>query len=89
MTNIAGATGLIINEPLLWEKGRKGRCGISIPRQDVESAPLDEELAGEGPGLSRLERSGRGAPFHPAFPVELRRGHGNVSPGVLHHEVQP
>ena len=54
MTKIAGATGLIINEPLLWEKGRKGRCGISIPKQDVDPAPLDEELAGEGPDFPDL-----------------------------------
>jgi len=31
MKEFAGATGLILNEPLLWEKGKKGRfpSGIS------------------------------------------------------------
>ena len=34
-----GASGLIFNEALLWERGRKGRCGFSMPRRDVESLP--------------------------------------------------
>ena len=49
-----GATGLILNEPLLWEKGSKGRCGFSLPRRDVESFPLDQGLTGEGPDLPDL-----------------------------------
>jgi len=54
MKETVGATGLILNEPLLWEKGKKGRCGYSLPRQDVESFPLDNELAGEGPDFPDL-----------------------------------
>ncbi len=54
MKESLGATGLILNEPLLWEKGRKGRCGFSLPRRDVESYPLDEDLAGKGPDLPDL-----------------------------------
>ncbi|GBC63361.1 glycine dehydrogenase [Desulfonema ishimotonii] len=54
MSEFAGTTGLIMNEPLLWEQGRKGRCGISIPEADVASAPLDPELAGEGPDFPDL-----------------------------------
>ena len=53
-----GTTGLVLNEPLLWEKGRKGRCGYSIPKRDVDSFPLDEDLLGEGPdfpGLSEVD----------------------------------
>jgi len=49
MRESLGTTGLILNEPLLWEKGRKGRCGFSLPRRDVESSPLSPELTGEGP----------------------------------------
>ncbi len=49
-----GTTGLIFNEPLLWEKGSPGRTGISLPRRDVEEAPLDEKLAGEGPDFPDL-----------------------------------
>lgn len=49
-----GADGLILNEPLLFEKGKKGRHGISIPRRDVDSAPLDEALAGAGPNFPDL-----------------------------------
>ena len=31
-----GTTGLVLNESLLWERGRKGRSGFSLPRPDVE-----------------------------------------------------
>jgi len=54
MKESIGATGLILNEPLLWEKGREGRCGFSLPRRDVESCPLDRELTGEGPDFPDL-----------------------------------
>lgn len=49
-----GTTGLLLNEPLLWEKGKKGRRGFSLPPRDVESAPLDKELTGEGPDFPDL-----------------------------------
>ena len=49
-----GASGLILNEPLLWERGKKGRCGFSLPRRDVESYPLEQDLAGEVPNLPEL-----------------------------------
>ena len=54
MRESLGTTGLILNEPLLWEKGRKGRCGFSLPRRDVESFPLPPELTGEGPDFPDL-----------------------------------
>jgi len=49
-----GSVGLILNEPLLWEKGRKGRSGFSFPRRDVEAFPIDEALQGEAPDLPDL-----------------------------------
>ncbi|RJQ50165.1 MAG: glycine dehydrogenase subunit 2 [Desulfobacteraceae bacterium] len=49
-----GTTGLILNEPLLWEKGRKGRCGFSIPRRDVPEAGADAAICGEGPDFPDL-----------------------------------
>ena len=52
MTEFPGATGLVLNEPLLWEQGRKGRCGFSLPRRDVERSAVPEGLAGDPP--SRL-----------------------------------
>ena len=58
MKEFAGSTGLILNEPLLFNKGKKGRSGISMPRRDVEFSPLDETFAGEGtnfPDLSEVE----------------------------------
>ncbi|MDY6950988.1 MAG: aminomethyl-transferring glycine dehydrogenase subunit GcvPB [Thermodesulfobacteriota bacterium] len=54
MKESLGATGLILNEPLLWEKGKKGRSGFSLPRRDVDSFPLDEKLTGEGPDFPDL-----------------------------------
>jgi glycine dehydrogenase subunit 2 len=44
-----GTKGLILNEPLLWEKGVKGRKGFSMPRRDVEAFPLNRELTGDEP----------------------------------------
>ncbi len=47
-------TGLVLHEPLLWEKGSPGRCGFSLPRRDVESFPLEEGLTGELQGFPDL-----------------------------------
>jgi glycine dehydrogenase subunit 2 len=54
MTEFPGATGLVLNEPLLWEQGRKGRCGFSLPRRDVERATVPAGLAGDGPDFPDL-----------------------------------
>ena len=54
MKESVGTTGLILNEPFLWEKGREGRHGFSLPRRDVESTPLDQELRGQGPDFPDL-----------------------------------
>ncbi len=54
MENTLGTKGLIFNEPLLWEKSTPGRCGISIPTQDVQESLLDPELTGEAPNLPEL-----------------------------------
>ncbi len=54
MQEMLGTTGLILNEPLLTERGRRGRCGISLPRRDVESFPIDESITGGGPDFPDL-----------------------------------
>jgi glycine dehydrogenase subunit 2 len=54
MSDILGATGLILNEPLLWEKGKRGRRGFSLPARDVEASPLEESLISSGPALPDL-----------------------------------
>lgn len=51
-------TGLNLDEPLLWEMGKEGRTGFSMPRRDVEPFPLDDELAGEGPDFPDLNEMG-------------------------------
>ncbi len=54
MKNGPGTSGLILNEPLLWEKGKKGRRGMSIPISDVPQAPLASGLGGPGPDFPDL-----------------------------------
>ncbi|MFH0822587.1 MAG: aminomethyl-transferring glycine dehydrogenase subunit GcvPB [Pseudomonadota bacterium] len=54
MNPLPGTTGLVFNEPLLWERGRRGRSGMSIPTRDVEAAPLDDFPVGEAPDLPDL-----------------------------------
>ena len=49
-----GTSGLIFNEPLLWEKSREGRCALSLPKSDVERSELDPALVGETPDLPQL-----------------------------------
>lgn len=58
MKNRVGTSGLIFDEPLLWEKGQPGRKGMSIPRSDVPSAPINEALVGapvDFPDLSEVD----------------------------------
>ncbi|MDY0221926.1 MAG: aminomethyl-transferring glycine dehydrogenase subunit GcvPB [Desulfobacterium sp.] len=54
MSGKIGTGGLIFNEPLMWEKSREGRCGISIPTQDVPEATMDAALTNEGPDLPQV-----------------------------------
>ncbi len=54
METFPGTTGLILNEPLLWEKGKKGRLGFSAPRRDVASSDLAQEFIGDGPDFPDL-----------------------------------
>jgi glycine dehydrogenase subunit 2 len=54
MKNSYATSGLILNEPLLWEKGKKGRVGISLPAHDVPAAKIEAEIAGNGPDFPDL-----------------------------------
>jgi glycine dehydrogenase subunit 2 len=54
MTATPGTTGLILDEGLLWERGRKGRGGASLPPADVPESPLDKALCGDGPDFPDL-----------------------------------
>jgi len=49
-----GASGLILEEPLLWEKGKEGRNGFSLPELDVPECELSQDLAGEAPDFPDL-----------------------------------
>ena len=54
MTVFLGTTGLVLNESLLWERGRKGRSGFSLPRADVERRDPPAALVGDAPDLPEL-----------------------------------
>ena len=54
MKETLGTTGLVLNEPLLWEKGAPGRNGFSLPARDVDRAPVPDHLLGEAPDLPDL-----------------------------------
>jgi glycine dehydrogenase subunit 2 len=54
MTISLGTTGLVLEEPLLWERGRKGRSGFSMPRRDVERCAVPPELEGKIPDVPEL-----------------------------------
>jgi glycine dehydrogenase subunit 2 len=54
MKEYPGTTGLIFNEPLLWEKGRTGRLGFSAPRRDVPSSQMATGFIGDGPDFPDL-----------------------------------
>jgi glycine dehydrogenase subunit 2 len=51
MNTRQGTSGLVLNEPLLWEKGHKGQTGFSLPRQDIPSFPIDEDLTADALNL--------------------------------------
>lgn len=55
---VPGTSGLTMNEPLLWERSRKGRCGFSLPSRDVPETDLPQELQSpelDLPDLSELD----------------------------------
>jgi glycine dehydrogenase subunit 2 len=54
MSESVGTSGLVFNEPLLWERGREGRCGFSLPRRDVDEFPIGDEWVGDPPNLPDL-----------------------------------
>ena len=54
MTEQMGTSGLLLNEPLLWERAQKGRRGVALPTSDVPAAPLSPDLTGEGPDFPDL-----------------------------------
>ena len=54
MKDVLGTTGLVLNEPLLWEKGKPGRRGFSLPLRDVDVSPLEESLTSHGPEFPDL-----------------------------------
>lgn len=54
MTHGPGTSGLILEEPLLWEKGKRGRMAFSLPERDVPAVECDRTLLGDGPDFPDL-----------------------------------
>lgn len=54
MTHGPGTNGLILEEPLLWEKGKPGRTAYSLPERDVPEEPIDKDLLAAGPDFPDL-----------------------------------
>ena len=54
MTHGPGTNGLILDEPLLWEKGKPGRAAYSLPHSDVPEEVADASLLGNGPDFPDL-----------------------------------
>ena len=58
MNEISGTGGLILNEPLLWHKGRKGRIGMSHPGKRCPPGAIDRDLwarRSDFPDLSEVD----------------------------------
>jgi len=49
-----GSTGLVFNEPLLWDTGARGRCGFSLPENDTGNYNIDPEFIGDAPDFPEL-----------------------------------
>ncbi len=54
MTNKPGIGGLKFNESEVWDRSKKGRCAISLPKSDVKESRLDNSLIGDVPDLPQL-----------------------------------
>jgi glycine dehydrogenase subunit 2 len=54
MGDCPGTKGLAFREPLLWEKSRAGRIGMSLPESDVPRAETDASFVGDMPDLPEL-----------------------------------
>ncbi|MFH2063629.1 MAG: aminomethyl-transferring glycine dehydrogenase subunit GcvPB [Pseudomonadota bacterium] len=54
MTETSATTGLIFHEPLLWEIGKKGRIGFSMPENDVPEVLPDQKWIRKDIGLPDL-----------------------------------
>ena len=54
MKDDLATTGLVLNEPCLWERGKPGRRGFSLPPRDVDLSPLEEPFVSQGPDFPDL-----------------------------------
>jgi len=64
-------TGLSLNEPLLWEKAKKGRSGFSMPARDVDAFPMDSSSLGDISELPDFKRIRCCSTLYTAISMEL------------------
>ena len=88
MKESVGTTGLIFNEPLLWEKGAKGRNGFSLPPRDIDRCPLDDNIRGDGPDFPDLSELDVVRHFTRLSQWNFGVDSGMYPLGLVHHEVQ-
>jgi len=87
MKDVLGTTGLILTSLFSGKKASpEERVFTSV--SDVEASPLDESLTCSGPDFPDLSEVDV-VRHSPALHLELRRRHRYLSPGLLHHEIQP
>ncbi len=80
---------LQIEEPLIFEMGQPGRCGVDLPEPPKVKDRLNGlKRAGEIglPGLSEPQVVQH---YTRPQPEELRHRHGRLPAGLVHHEAQP
>ncbi len=83
-----GNRALQIEEPLIFEMGQAGRCGVDLPEPPKVKDRLNGLRRAGEIGLPGLSRAAGGAALHAAQPEELRHRHGRLSAGLVHHEAQ-
>ena len=44
MSNYIGTTGLVMNEPLIFERSSEGKRGIDVPKSDVGDVRPEEVI---------------------------------------------
>ncbi len=54
MPERVGETGLQFHEPLLWEQGKSGRSGFSLPVDDTGAFTIDPDITGDVPDMPEL-----------------------------------
>ena len=83
-----GNRALQIEEPLIFEMGQPGRCGVDLPEPPKVKDRLNGLRRSRRDRPAGPQRAAGGAALHAAQPEELRHRHGRLPAGLVHHEAQ-